>query len=87
MYYSARLHRKYGVPFESYTITDAPSQSERAEHPGGGGHPLPERGREPDAGPLFKQEITRKRRSGGGAGRGEGCSRGLRGYSQAGRSG
>lgn len=25
MYYSARLNRQYGVPFESYTLTDAPS--------------------------------------------------------------
>lgn len=25
MYYSARLHREHGVPFESYTLTDAPS--------------------------------------------------------------
>ena len=25
LYYSARLHREHGVPFESFTLTDAPS--------------------------------------------------------------
>ncbi len=75
MYYSARLHRKYGVPFESYTITDAPSHVWSVPSIlAGAGIRCLSVGVNQTRAPLFKQEIHKKIAVlVGGAGRGEGA--------------
>ncbi len=61
LYYSARLHRLYGVPFESCTITDAPSHvwSVPSILAGAGIHCLSV-GVNQTRAPLFKKEIHKK---------------------------
>lgn len=61
MYYSARLHRKFGVPFESYTITDAPSHVWSVPSIlAGAGIRCLSVGVNQIRAPLFKKEIHKK---------------------------
>lgn len=61
MYYSARLHRKSGVPFESYTITDAPSHVWTVPSIlAGAGIRCLSVGVNQIRAPLFKKEIHKK---------------------------
>ncbi|HPZ98710.1 MAG TPA: polysaccharide lyase family protein [Phycisphaerae bacterium] len=61
MYYSARLHRKFGVPFESYTITDAPSHVwSLPSILAGAGIRCLSVGVNQTRAPLFKKEIHKK---------------------------